>query len=68
MRVILFTEHPASHYDYVNDGHHGLTDGVLLIPGAETDGFLAYPNAVSPSRSRPGPQGVLQTWCAKPAA
>jgi hypothetical protein len=43
VRVILFTEHPASHYDYVDDGHRGIKDGVLLIPGAETEGFLAYP-------------------------
>ncbi len=43
VRAILFTEHPASHYDYIGDGHHGLKDGVLLIPGAETEGFLAYP-------------------------
>jgi hypothetical protein len=43
VRAILFSEHPASHYDYVNDGHHGMKDGVLLIPGAETGGFLAYP-------------------------
>jgi hypothetical protein len=42
-RVILFTEHPASHYDYVADGHQGWKDGVLLIPGAETGGYLAYP-------------------------
>lgn len=41
--VIMFSEHPASHYDYFNDGHHGVNDGVLLIPGAETGGFLAYP-------------------------
>jgi hypothetical protein len=43
VRVIMFSEHPASHYDYVDDGHRGLKDGVLLIPGAETNGFLAYP-------------------------
>lgn len=43
VNAILFTEHPAKHYDYVNDGHRGLRDGVLLIPGAETGGFLAYP-------------------------
>lgn len=42
-RVLLFSEHPADHYDYVTDGHRGLRDGVLLIPGAETGGFLAYP-------------------------
>ena len=43
VRVIMFTEHPADHYDYIKDGHQGLVDGVLLIPGAETEGFLAYP-------------------------
>jgi PHP domain len=43
VRVIMFSEHPASHYDYVDDGHRGMKDGVLLIPGAETRGFLAYP-------------------------
>lgn len=41
--VVLFTEHPAAHYDFVTDGHQGLRDGVLLIPGAETQGLLAFP-------------------------
>jgi PHP domain len=41
--VLMFTEHPADHYDYFTDGHQGTRDGVLLIPGAETKGFLAYP-------------------------
>jgi hypothetical protein len=41
--VIMFTEHPAPHYDFVKDGHQGLRDGVLLIPGAETKGLLVYP-------------------------
>lgn len=43
VRVILFSEHPADHYDYFTDGHRGEKDGLLLIPGAETGGFLAYP-------------------------
>jgi hypothetical protein len=42
-RVLLFTEHPADHYDYFRDGHRGTKDGVLLIPGAETGGFLVFP-------------------------
>ncbi len=42
-RVLMFTEHPADHYDYYHDGHRGLRDGVLLVPGAESGGFLAYP-------------------------
>jgi hypothetical protein len=43
VRVIMFSEHPASGYDYFLDGHRGIRDGVLLIPGAETGGFLAFP-------------------------
>lgn len=42
-QVLLFTEHPADHYDVFRDGHQGLRDGVLLIPGAETSGMLIYP-------------------------
>lgn len=41
--VLMFTEHPAAHYDFVTDGHRGLKEGVLLIPGAETKGMLAFP-------------------------
>ena len=41
--ILMFTEHPADHYDYFKDGHRGKMDGVLLIPGAETQGFLAFP-------------------------
>ncbi len=43
VRVIMFNEHPASGFDYFIDGHRGFKDDVLLIPGAETGGFLAYP-------------------------
>ena len=42
-QVLLFTEHPADHYDVFRDGHQGLRDNVLLIPGAETNGMLVYP-------------------------
>jgi hypothetical protein len=42
-RVLMFTEHPSERYDYFNEGHRGMKDGVLLIPGAETKGFLVYP-------------------------
>lgn len=43
--VLMFTEHPAEHYDFVTDGHTGLHDGVLCIPGAETKGLLTFPTA-----------------------
>ena len=42
-QILLFTEHPADHYDVFLDGHQGLRDGVLLIQGAETNGMLVYP-------------------------
>ncbi len=42
-QVLMFTEHPAETYDFFNDGHQGIKDGVLVIPGAETKGFLAFP-------------------------
>src|SRR5262249_39467632 len=31
------------HYDYYKDGHRGVRDRILLVPGAETNGFLVYP-------------------------
>ncbi len=42
-RVVLFTEHPSDKVDFFTGGHQGMKDGILLIPGAETDGFLVYP-------------------------
>lgn len=42
-QVLMFTEHPAPHYDFVLDGHQGMKDGVLCIPGAEMKGMLVYP-------------------------
>ena len=57
VRVIMFSEHPASHYDYVKDGHRGMNEGVLLIPGAETGGFLAYPKQSIQDQKSEGPQG-----------
>ncbi|MFN4905696.1 MAG: PHP domain-containing protein [Planctomycetota bacterium] len=41
--VLLFTEHPSKEKDFFEDGHRGLRDGVLLIPGAEMKGMLVYP-------------------------
>jgi len=43
--ILMFTEHPSDKYDYFKEGHRGLNDGVLLIPGAETGGFLVFPKA-----------------------
>lgn len=56
IRVIMFTEHPAPHYDYFRDGHQGIKDGVLCIPGAETGGFLAFPRRSVQGETTDGPQ------------
>jgi hypothetical protein len=54
--ILMFTEHPSERYDYVKDGHQGMRQGVLLIPGAETEGFLAFPTrSLNGVRTR-GPQ------------
>lgn len=42
-QILLFTEHPAPHYDFYKDGHQGMRDGILMIPGAEMSGMLVYP-------------------------
>jgi hypothetical protein len=42
-RVLMFTEHPSDKVDFFTGGHQGMRDGILLIPGAETDGFLVFP-------------------------
>jgi hypothetical protein len=56
VRVVLFTEHPAPHYDYYKDGHRGLSDGVLFVPGAEKDGLLSFPLESVPNDPNPEPQ------------
>lgn len=56
VRVIMFSEHPATSYDYFVDGHRGFKDGVLLIPGAETGGFLAYPRQSIQNQKTDTPQ------------
>jgi hypothetical protein len=51
--ILMFTEHPSDKFDYFKDGHRGMKNGVLLIPGAETDGFLVFPNPQSGSMLLP---------------
>jgi hypothetical protein len=51
MRFLMFTEHPVPHHDYFKEGHRGVVDGVLLIPGAELTGLLAFPKSSVPEGS-----------------
>jgi hypothetical protein len=54
--VLMFNEHPADHYDFFRQGHRGLKDGVLLIPGAESQGFLVFPTMSLHGLAFGGPQ------------
>jgi hypothetical protein len=54
--ILMFTEHPSDKYDYVKDGHRGIKDGVLLIPGAETNGFLIFPTRSLRGQENGSPQ------------
>lgn len=56
VRVVMFTNHPADDYDYINDGHRGIKDGVLFIPGAEETGLLAFPQRSVERRPEHTPQ------------
>jgi hypothetical protein len=58
--ALLFTEHPAPHYDFVADGHAGVVDGVLLVPGAETKGMLVYPRGSVPEHDALEPQDLVR--------
>ncbi len=59
VRIVLFTEHPAPHYDYFEDGHRELTDGVLFVPGAETSGLQNYPLASVKNQPIKSPQQAV---------
>lgn len=55
-RILMFSEHPAGHYDFFKEGHQGKKDGILLIPGAEMNGFLVYPTESLRGLDPGGPQ------------
>ncbi len=54
--VLMFSEHPADHYDFFLQGHQGTRDGILMIPGAEMQGFLVYPTLSLRGLSPESPQ------------
>ncbi len=45
VKIIMLTDHVRPERDFINDSWRGLRDGVLFIPGAESEGFLVYPQA-----------------------
>jgi hypothetical protein len=58
VQIVLFTEHPADRYDYFADGHRGLHDGVLFVPGAETGGLLVFPTRSLKGEPTRSPQAL----------
>ena len=65
-KILMFTEHPADHYDVFLDGHQGMRDGVLLIPGAETNGMLVYPRQSIKEFRTAMPQETFSLSCRLP--
>ncbi|MGH9835270.1 MAG: histidinol phosphatase [Blastocatellia bacterium] len=43
VKILMLTDHVRPPRDFINDSWRGLRDGVLFIPGAESEGFLVYP-------------------------
>ena len=63
--VLMFNEHPAEHYDFFKEGHQGTSDGILLIPGAETNGFLSYPTMSLQGLKLGSPQEFTDLVCGR---
>jgi hypothetical protein len=43
VKIIMLSDHVRPPRDFINDSWRGMRDGVLFIPGAESEGFLIYP-------------------------
>ncbi len=65
--VLMFTEHPSDAYDPAVNGHHGMHDGVLLIPGLEARGFLVFPTESMKGVAGDSPQAYVDESRAKGA-
>lgn len=43
VQVVMLTDHVLPPRDFVNADTRGMVDGVLFIPGAESEGFIVFP-------------------------
>lgn len=43
VKIIMLTDHVRPPKDFIADSWRGMREGVLFIPGAESEGFLVYP-------------------------
>jgi hypothetical protein len=41
--IVLLSNHHRPPFDFIDDNWRGLHDGVLFIPGSETNGYLVHP-------------------------
>jgi hypothetical protein len=45
VNIVMFNDHIRPGPDFIDDSWRGIRGGVLFIPGAEGEGFLAYPTS-----------------------
>lgn len=43
VRVVMLTNHVRPPHDFFNADTRGMKDGVLFVPGAESEGFIVFP-------------------------
>lgn len=43
VKIVMLSDHVRPPRDFISDSWRGLREGVLFIPGAESEGFLVYP-------------------------
>jgi hypothetical protein len=43
VKIVMLGDHVRLPRDFMNESWHGLRDGVLFIPGAESEGFIIHP-------------------------
>ncbi len=43
VRIVMLADHVRPPRDFITESWRGLRDGVLFIPGAESEGFLVHP-------------------------
>jgi len=43
--IVMLNDHIGGDRDFIADSWRGFREGILFIPGAESEGFLAYPSS-----------------------
>src|SRR5262245_17294215 len=45
LNIVMLNDHTRGDRDFISDSWRGIREGILFIPGAESEGFLAYPSS-----------------------